>query len=118
MELPRVAVNGKTCAFTVRCCDGFVQRLRGRYGASALELQCAWRLSPCNAVHTLLLTGPIDVVFCDRHDRVLRIEAPLRRNRFARHSSAHCVWEFPAGVASQLGLQCGDRLTLCGQHRR
>jgi uncharacterized protein len=112
-QLPRLAVNGDTSALTVRCCDGFVQRLRGRLGASALELQCAWRLSPCNAVHTLLLTGPIDVAFCDRHGCVLRIEAALRRNGFARHGGAHCVWEFPAGAARQLGLQCGDRLSLC-----
>lgn len=113
MQLPRLAVNGSTCALKVRCCDGFMQRLRGRFGASTGELQYAWRLSPCNAVHTLLLRGPIDVVFCDRRGCVLRIEAPLRRNRLARHGGAHSVWELPAGAARQLGLQHGDCLSVC-----
>jgi uncharacterized membrane protein (UPF0127 family) len=66
-------------------------------------------------VHTLLLRGPIDVVFCDRRGCVLRIDAPLRRNRFAGHSQAYSVWELPAGAAHQLGLQRGDRLSICAQ---
>ena len=113
MRLQRLVLNGDRLPWRVRCCDTFLQRARGLLGAPQLELQWVWRLRPCNAVHTLFLNAPIDVVFCDAAGGVLRIVAPLRVRCWAGRDAADSAWEFPAGVAAQLALRCGDRLTLC-----
>lgn len=113
MRTRQLLVDGAPAGLKVYCCDGFLQRARGRHCASAAELRCGWRLQPCNAVHTLLLREPIDAVFCDQRGMVLRLAAPLRRNRCAWQRGADSVWEFPIGVAAALALQYGSRLSLC-----
>ena len=45
--------------------------------------------------------------------RMLHGVAPLPARRCAAKRGADSAWEFPAGVAGQLQLGCGDRLTLC-----
>ena len=113
MRPQRLALNGQPLPWRVRCCGTFLQRARGMLWAPQTQRQWAWRLRPCNAVHTLFLGAPIDVVFCDAAGAVLRIVAPLPRRRWAGQCAADCVWEFPAGTVAQLALRRGDHLTLC-----
>ncbi len=77
------------------------------------QRQSVWRLHPCNAVHTLFLAEPIDIVFCGPTGVVLRIVAPLQPRRWAGQGAASSAWEFPAGATARLCLRRGDRLTLC-----
>jgi uncharacterized membrane protein (UPF0127 family) len=109
-----LVVNGQISGLTVRCCEHFLQRARGRLGASAHQRQQAWRLSPCAAVHTLWLREPIDVAFCDTGGQIVRVVAPLAINRWAWQRGAASTWELPAGWSDRLGLKPGDRLSLCG----
>lgn len=113
MRPQRLVLNGEPLPWQVRCCGTFLQRARGLLWAPRAQRQWAWRLQPCNAVHTLFLYGPIDVVFCDATGEVLRIVAPLRVRRWAGQCAADSVWEFPAGATAQLSLRRGDRLALC-----
>lgn len=83
---------------------GFGARLKGVHGLvdglgdpvhpRALVLQ------PCNAVHTLGLRAPIDVVFLGRGNRILRHVAALPPNRCAVALRARAVVELPAGYCS------------------
>jgi uncharacterized protein len=70
----------------------------------------AWRLQPCNAVHTCLLSRAIDVVFCDRDGWVLRVCAATAPWRLAYCRAAYSVWELPAGYAARWQLAPGERL--------
>jgi uncharacterized membrane protein (UPF0127 family) len=55
---------------------------------------------------------PIDAVFLDREDRVLRVVEHLAPWRMAGCRGAKAVVELPAGEAARIGLAPGDRLTL------
>jgi len=108
-----LVLNGRALPWRVRCCDSFLQRARGLICAPQAERQWVWRLQPCNAVHTLFLRAPIDVVFCNPAGEVLRIVAPLPLRRWAGQGTAASAWEFPAGTTQRLCLRRGDRLGLC-----
>jgi uncharacterized membrane protein (UPF0127 family) len=108
-----LVLNDRVLSWRVRCCDNFLQRARGLICAPQVQRQWIWRLQPCNAVHTLFLAAPIDVVFCNFTGEVLRIVAPLPVRRWAGQGSASSAWEFPAGITQQLHLRRGDRLGLC-----
>jgi uncharacterized protein len=108
-----MAVNGVPSAWQIICCGTFLSRARGRLATTSAQIDRAWWLQPCRAVHTFFLSEPIDVVFCDADDVVVRIVAMLRPWRCAVERAAASTWEFPAGAAVRMGLRCGDRLTAC-----
>jgi uncharacterized membrane protein (UPF0127 family) len=55
-------------------------------------------LTPCNQIHTFFVPYPLDIVYCDSHGRVLRIDATISPNRLlARTPAAVTVWEARAG---------------------
>ena len=82
--------------------------LIGRDGVSGVLV-----LQPCRQVHTLGMRFPIDVIWCDRGGRVLRISTlrPWRVAPFVRR--AHTVIEARAGAASRWSLAEGDVLEVC-----
>ncbi|HVO09084.1 MAG TPA: DUF192 domain-containing protein [Burkholderiaceae bacterium] len=106
-------MNGVPTAWRVHRCASFLSRSRGRLGASLAQANWAWLLHPCRAVHTCFMGAPLDVVFCDARQSILRIDASMAPWRFAVERDAGSVWEFPAGAAATLRLRRGDRLTLC-----
>ena len=55
---------------------------------------------------------PIDAVFLDRENRVLRVVTHLAPWRVAGCRGSKAVVELPAGEAARVGLAPGDRLTL------
>lgn len=107
-----LVVNDRALPWRVRCCDSFLQRAVGLTWAPRAQRHWVWRLHPCNAVHTLFLSAPIDVVFCDHAGEVLRVVARLPVRRWAGQGAAASAWEFPAGSTERLCLRRGDRLGL------
>jgi len=67
-------------------------------------------LSPAWSIHTWFMRFPIDVVFVDREDRVLRIVEAMGPWRLASQRRAHAVIELAAGCARTLGLSEGRQL--------
>jgi uncharacterized membrane protein (UPF0127 family) len=67
-------------------------------------------LEPCRQVHTFGMRFALDVAFCDRHGRVLRIESlpPTRVSRPVLR--ARFVVEAPAGALARMGVRPGDVL--------
>lgn len=84
-------------------------RARGLLGSTIAPGE-ALVLDPAKQVHTFFMAFPIDVVFCDARDRVLRVATmrPWRVSRWIRRSAY--VIELPAGRAA--GVAVGDRIEI------
>ena len=67
-------------------------------------------IRPASSIHTFFMRFPIDVVFVDRHDAVVRIVPGLRPWRLAWARGANRTLELPAGSCLETGLVPGDRL--------
>lgn len=86
----------------------FFARLRGWMGKTPAPGD-ALLIKPCSAVHTMFMKVPIDVVFVDGGNRVLRIVSGLPPWRLSpRVRGAGAVLELTAGRARELGLKPGD----------
>lgn len=109
----QLAVNGVPREWHVRCCNTFLSRALGRFASRAAQLNCAWRLHPCRAVHTCFLSQPIDVAFCDAGETIIRMVPMVRPWRCVASRAATSTWEFPGGTMARLALRLGDRLGPC-----
>ena len=80
-------------------------------GGEPLAPDEALVIEPARQVHTFGMRYEIDVCFCDREWRVVRVVTPLRRRRMTR-------WVFGARRAVEMragglaGLRAGDQLSL------
>ncbi len=100
-------------AQNVRIADNLFSRMRGLLGRKSLNPQEGLILRPCNSIHTFFMRFPIDVVFLDRYDLIIKVYHSLSPWRLSRtfFRSAMCL-ELPAGAAIQSRTQEGDRLQI------
>jgi uncharacterized protein len=68
-------------------------------------------LRPASSIHTAFMRFPIDAVFLDRSDRVVKVASDLRPWRMAACRGARTVLELGAGEAARHGLRPGVSLT-------
>ena len=88
-------------------------RMRGLLGRSGLEPGAGLLIIPSQAVHTIAMRFPIDVVFVDRNWRVVHLRPAMVPNRLtAVHWRAQSVIELPAGVIAQTETAVGDQLSV------
>jgi uncharacterized protein len=87
-------------------------RLRGLLGRAGLERGEGILLRPASSIHMWFMRFPIDAVFLDSENRVLRVAAHLKPWRLAGCRGAKAVVELPAGECARVGLRPGDRLSL------
>ncbi|MFW7342790.1 DUF192 domain-containing protein [Pollutimonas sp. H1-120] len=78
----------------------FRQRLLGLHAYPGLPWHAGLCIIPCNAVHTFGLRYAIDVVFLNRHGRVIQCMKDLPPWRAAICLRAACVVELPAGYCA------------------
>jgi uncharacterized membrane protein (UPF0127 family) len=69
-------------------------------------------ITPCEAIHTIGMKFPIDVLFLDRKRRVLKVRGGMPRWRMSACLRAHSVLELPSGTAAASETQAGDQLDL------
>src|SRR5439155_17289430 len=106
-------VNGRTgglIASAVEIADTRARRRRGLLGRDRLDPCAALVLTPCFAIHTLSMRFPIDAVFLDRNDVVVRMVSRLEPGRISLARRAHSVVELAAGVLATRDVAIGDRL--------
>ncbi len=113
MIIQRVEHNRRRLRMHVHICETGVERTRGLLLRRCPDQQTAFLLRRCSAVHTMGMTYPIDVIFCDANGCILRIEMHVRPWRFVSHPGALSVWELRSGVANQLGWKEGDWIAPC-----
>jgi uncharacterized membrane protein (UPF0127 family) len=88
----------------------FGARLIGLIGRSSLARGQGLLIEPCDAIHTLAMRFPIDVLFLDQDGCIVRIDHDVRPWRMRICPGAHAVVELACGEALRLGLQCGSIL--------
>ncbi len=97
----------------VHVCETRLERSRGLLLRRRPAPESAWLLPGRRAIHTVGLTYPVDVLFCDARGRILRIEHALKPCRFARERRASQVWQLRAGGAQHWGWLVGDQVRPC-----
>lgn len=85
--------------------------MKGLLGRKALAAEHGLWIRPSQGIHTVGMAFPIDVVYLDREDRVLRLYHGLAPFRIAAVSlRVRSVLELPAGTLSRTGTAVGDLL--------
>lgn len=113
MMICRVEHNRRRLRMQVHVCDSRFERGRGLLFRRCPDRHTAWLLRDCRAVHTVGMSYPIDVLFCDATGRILRVEQGLRPCRVARERRAAQVWELAAGSVAHWGWRVGDEIQPC-----
>jgi uncharacterized membrane protein (UPF0127 family) len=102
--------NGEVLCERCLLADSFWRRFRGLLGRKELPQGEGLLIRPSGSVHTLFMRFPIDVVFLDREDRVVKVVPSLRPWRLAAARGARRTVELAAGACSHVGLTPGERL--------
>lgn len=105
-----LGVEGRPVNLGVEVAGSIAQRLRGWLGRTQAPAERGLWLVPCDAVHTMGMSFPVDLVFVDGGGRIRRIDAAVPPWRFRICLGAHSVIELAAGQAQRLGLSAGDFL--------
>jgi hypothetical protein len=91
--------------------DSSLRRLVGLLGKRSLESGCGLLILPSQAIHTVGMTFPIDVIFVDKKYNVVGIRKAVRPFRVTRvFWKALAVLELPVGTISASCTQVGDQL--------
>src|SRR5687768_8383939 len=93
--------------------NNLLRRLRGLVGVKKLPADDGMLIEPCNQVHCMFMSIPIDVIYIGADQRVLAIDTtmqPWAIGRLVR--GAKRVLEVPAGTAAATGTVVGDHLEI------
>jgi uncharacterized membrane protein (UPF0127 family) len=91
--------------------DSSTTRQRGLLGRNGLANGEGLWIVPCEAVHTMGMRFPIDVLYLDRKRKVRKVRRVLMPWRFSMCLVAHSVLELPAGTADRSQTEPGDQLS-------
>ena len=92
-----------------------LSRMVGLLGKQALEPGTGLIIFPSQAVHTVGMHVPIDIVFVDRNGHVVHTQSALPPNRVTGlHWRARWVLELPSGAIAQTSTTVGDELVIEG----
>ncbi len=113
MWLVRNESTGRVLAWRVQRADDWIQRAVGFLPRASIAAEEGLWIERCNAVHTVGMRVPLDIVFLDRDRRVIRVDRGVRPHQlYVGAANAHIVVEFGAGFAEANPLAAGDLLTL------
>jgi uncharacterized membrane protein (UPF0127 family) len=84
-----------------------ISRMKGLLGRRALPPGEGLLLRPGGSIHMFFMRFPIDAVFLDGEQRVVKVVAQLAPWRMAAARGARSVLEIGAGEAARLGLEPG-----------
>lgn len=103
--------RGTVVGSHVLVADDWWGRLRGYLGRRRPTSGEGILLVPCNAIHTLGMRFPLDVLFLDSGGRVIASAPNVRPWRGARRvTAARYVLEVPVGTIEGTGTCPGDEL--------
>ena len=88
-------------------------RMVGLLGKRGLEPGTGLLIIPSQAIHTVAMKFPIDVLFVDKKWKVVHLCSAMPPNRLTGiHWRARCVIELPTGKISQTSTEVGDQLSV------
>lgn len=114
---PSIRVENETrgcvLAETCRLANTFWSRGLGLMGRPHLANGAGLLIYPEWSIHTFFMRFPIDVLFVDTQDRVVKMVVAMPPYRpFAGQWGARYVLELPPNVLPPTGTQVGDQLVL------
>lgn len=86
------------------------ERMRGLLGRDGLDVGGGMRFDGTNSIHMMFMRFPIDVLYLDRNDRVVKVVHDLAPWRFSAAWRAKATIELPAGTLRAHGIEVGDVL--------
>jgi uncharacterized membrane protein (UPF0127 family) len=93
--------------------DTIFRRVKGLLGRRDFIKGEALIIKPCNSIHTLLMRFPIDVLFVDKHNQVIKVVSPLVPSRLTRiYFNSVFVIELPAGTVQSTLTSKGDTISI------
>ena len=91
----------------------FWTRLKGLIGHAPLKEGEGMVIVPCQSIHSFFMRFPIDAVFINGDNRVIRLAENLKPNRIGPIvPRAKVVVELPVGTIARTGTQVGDEIRL------
>lgn len=105
--------NGKTIAQDICVADTFLKRLVGLMFQKELSSEKALIIENCNAIHTFFMRFPIDVLFVDKNNRVVKVVKnfkPWRISAFVKN--ADYVVELASGSVTDSLVKVGDQIKM------
>jgi hypothetical protein len=92
--------------------DNFLTRGLGLLGRRSLASDGGLLIEPCSSVHTLFMRFPIDVLYLDRENVVVKAASMPAFRLSLGGKEAKKVLELPGGAIESRGVSVGERLTL------
>jgi uncharacterized membrane protein (UPF0127 family) len=100
--------TGMIVATHVEAADTMWTRLKGLLGRRALPEGYGMRIRPSGSVHMMFMRFSIDVVYVDKHDRVVKTVRSLAPWRVSAARGARAVFELSEGTLDRYDVQPGD----------
>jgi len=100
-------------AYRLEVADSILKRLVGLLGKRSLDPDSGLWIIPSRGIHTLGMLFDIDVVFLDRHLRVVRLRELVRPYSITPLVlAAESVLELPSHTIFKSGTEIGDELVI------
>jgi len=97
----------------IKIAETSLSRMVGLLGQRSLEPGSGLIIFPSQAIHTVAMRFPIDVIFLDRNWRVVRLRPAMVPYRLTGICwKARCVLELPSGVIEKTSTCVGDQLSV------
>src|SRR5579884_3717257 len=107
------ATTNSIVATRIDVLSTFLQRAVGLLARPVLRGDEGVVMTSCRAIHTLGMRFPIDVIFADEQNRVLRVVPEVPPNRpFLSCRGAAKVIELGPGALREIEILPGDKLEL------
>lgn len=93
--------------------DTLFKRIIGLLGKKGLKQDQALILRPCNSIHTFFMQFPIDVIFVDSDNKIVKAISNMRPFRISGiYFKACSAIELPAQTIEKTSTQRNDYLVL------
>jgi uncharacterized membrane protein (UPF0127 family) len=106
--------RGKLVATRAELADSLWTRFRGLMLRRSLDADQALVIDPCSSIHMFFMRFPLDVLYVDREDRIVRVQECIQPWRVGplRTNGARYVIELPVGVIARTGTRVGDSIRI------
>jgi uncharacterized membrane protein (UPF0127 family) len=96
-----------------RVADTVWTRFKGLIGVRAFAQGDGLAIMPCNGVHCMFMSIPIDVLYVSADHRVVALDPEMRPWAIGRfYRGVQYVIELPAGTIRRTATAAGDRLAV------
>ncbi|MFN4149589.1 MAG: DUF192 domain-containing protein [Candidatus Sericytochromatia bacterium] len=103
--------NNTLISDNIGLANTMLTRFIGLMNKKTLEDNEGILLTPCNSIHMMFMKFPLDIVFLDRKNKVIKIIENLKPWRVSPVIfMAQSVLELPSGTISKTGLKINDTL--------